>query len=175
MKALLMTDSWIVLVLVALGVFLLMEVVAWAAHKYIMHGWGWGWHESHHEPHDDLFEKNDLYAVVFAIFAIGLFAVGTLADLPLVTAVATGITLYGLFYFIVHDGLVHQRWPFRHIPHKGYAKRLVQAHRLHHAVKGREGCVSFGFLYAPPVEDLTDQLRRSGRVRQEQDERRPAN
>ncbi len=69
---------------------------------------------------------------------------------------------------------MHQRWPFRHIPHKGYAKRLVQAHRLHHAVKGREGCVSFGFLYAPPVETLTTQLKESGRVRQEQDERRPA-
>jgi beta-carotene 3-hydroxylase len=47
-------------------------------------------------------------------------------------------------------------------PHSGYLKRLVQAHRLHHAVKGREGCVSFGFLYAPPVARLRDELRSKG-------------
>jgi beta-carotene 3-hydroxylase len=167
-------DSWPALIAIAIAVFFVMEWVAWAAHKYIMHGWGWGWHESHHEPHDDLFEKNDLYAVVFAIFAVALFALGTFADLPVVTAIATGITLYGLFYFIVHDGLVHQRWPFRHIPHRGYAKRLVQAHRLHHAVKGKADCVSFGFLYAPPVDKLSAQLKRSGKVAAEAEERRAA-
>jgi hypothetical protein len=30
----------------------------------------------------------------------------------------------------------------------GYAKRLVQAHRLHHATVGKEGGVSFGFVIA---------------------------
>ncbi|MCQ8781835.1 sterol desaturase family protein [Mangrovibrevibacter kandeliae] len=153
--------SWPVLALIALAVFLLMEGVAWAAHKYIMHGWGWGWHRSHHEPHDGAFELNDLYAVVFAGFAIVLFYVGS-QGYPVVSAVAVGITLYGLFYFIVHDGLVHQRWPFRHIPKRGYAKRLVQAHRLHHAVRGKADCVSFGFLYAPPVDGLRTKLRSSG-------------
>lgn len=164
--------SWPVLIAIAVVVFFVMEWVAWAAHKYIMHGWGWGWHESHHEPHDDTFEKNDLYAVVFAIFAIGLFVIGHFGELPVVSAVASGITLYGLFYFIVHDGLVHQRWPFRYIPHRGYAKRLVQAHRLHHAVKGKDDCVSFGFLYAPPVDQLAAQLKASGKVAAEQEERR---
>ncbi len=38
-----------------------MEVFAWWAHKYVMHGWGWGWHKSHHEPRSGWFEKNDLY------------------------------------------------------------------------------------------------------------------
>ncbi|MEF2551492.1 sterol desaturase family protein [Aurantimonas sp. A2-1-M11] len=156
-------DDWPVLAAIAFVVFLGMEIFAWAAHKYIMHGWGWGWHESHHEPREGLFEKNDLYAVVFAVVAIALFVVGGFGY-PVVTAIATGITLYGLFYFIVHDGLVHQRWPFRHIPHKGYAKRLVQAHRLHHAVQGKDGCVSFGFLYAPPVDQLKTQLRGKGTV-----------
>ena len=127
--------SWPVLIAIAIGVFFVMEWVAWAAHKYIMHGFGWGWHKSHHEEHDELFEKNDLYAVVFSILAISLFVIAAFGH-PVVGAIAVGITLYGLFYFIVHDGLVHQRWPFRHIPHKGYAKRLVQAHRLHHAGQG---------------------------------------
>ena len=60
---------------------------------------------------------------------------------------------------MVHDGLVHQRWPFRYIPRKGYLKRLYMAHRMHHAVRGREGCVSFGFLYAPPLHKLQAALR----------------
>ena len=69
------------------------------------------------------------------------------------------MTLYGFFYFVVHDGLVHQRWPFRVTPKHGYAKRLVQAHRLHHATHGRDGAVSFGFLYAPDVRKLKAKLR----------------
>lgn len=47
---------------------------------------------------------------------------------------------------------------------KGYAKRLVQAHRLHQTVKGKDGGGSFGFLYAPPVEELTRQPRTEGTV-----------
>ena len=159
-------DSWPVLALVALLVLLGMEGFAWWAHKYVMHRWGWGWHRSHHEPREGLFEKNDLYAVVFAGISIALFAVGSLGY-PLVSAVAAGVTLYGFFYFIVHDGLVHQRWPFRHIPHRGYVKRLVQAHRLHHAVRGREDGVSFGFLYAPPIERLQAEMKASGVIRRE--------
>lgn len=157
----LLTSTLIVIATVAF-----MEWVAYAAHKYIMHGWGWGWHKSHHEEHDEVFEKNDLYAVVFAGIAIALFALGA-AYWPVLTPVAIGVTIYGFLYFVVHDGLVHQRWPFRYIPHRGYMKRLVQAHRMHHAVEGREGCVSFGFLWAPPVDALKDELRRlhKGRVR----------
>ena len=64
-----LVSSAIVLVTVA-G----MELFAWAAHRWVMHGWGWGWHRSHHEPRGGWFEKNDLYAVVFAGVAIGLIA-----------------------------------------------------------------------------------------------------
>ena len=52
--------------LIVLATVVAMEWVAWASHKYIMHGFGWGWHRDHHEPHDNLLEKNDLYAVVGA-------------------------------------------------------------------------------------------------------------
>lgn len=138
-----------------------MEAVAWFAHKYVMHGFGWGWHRSHHEPRTGRFEKNDLYAVVFAGVSIACFALGTWAWAPLFR-VGLGIAAYGLLYFLVHDGLVHRRLPFFAAPRRGYLKRLYQAHRLHHAVDGREGCVSFGFLYAPPVERLKAQLRDRG-------------
>jgi beta-carotene 3-hydroxylase len=64
---------------------------------------------------------------------------------------------------VFHDGLVHQRWPFKYIPRKGYLKRVYQAHRLHHAVKGKDRCVSFGFVYAPPVEKLVRELQENRR------------
>ncbi|MDN4055542.1 sterol desaturase family protein [Massilia sp. YIM B02763] len=135
----------------------LMEVFSIVAHKYVMHGFGWGWHKSHHEPRTGWFEKNDLYAFVFAGVAILLIWLGTEGRHPL-EWIGAGMTAYGLLYFVAHDGLVHQRWPFRYVPRRGYLKRLYQAHRMHHAVQGKEGTVSFGFLYAPPVDKLKRQL-----------------
>lgn len=134
-----------------------MEVFSIVAHKYVMHGFGWGWHRSHHEPRHGWFEKNDLFAVVFAGVAIALIYAGSRGSHPL-EWIGAGMTAYGLLYFVAHDGLVHRRWPFQYVPRRGYLKRLYQAHRMHHAVAGKDGAVSFGFLYAPPVADLKRQL-----------------
>jgi len=170
-------DVLVPLVLVV-GTVAFMEWFAAWSHEHIMHGWGWGWHKSHHEPHDSAFEKNDLYAVVFAAVSILLFYAGSFFWQPLFW-IATGITIYGVLYFFFHDGLVHQRWPFKYIPRKGYLKRVYQAHRLHHAVKGKDGCVSFGFVYAEPVDKLLKKLEaqkrpydRAGAL--EEDEQRPS-
>ena len=135
-----------------------MELFAWSAHKYVMHGWGWGWHRDHHEPHEGVLERNDLYAVAFASIVIALFLVGSYVWAPMFW-IATGITLYGAIYAFIHDGLVHQRL-FRWTPKRGYAKRLVQAHRLHHATIGREGGVSFGFVVARDPARLKAELKR---------------
>lgn len=135
-----------------------MEGFAFLAHKYVMHGWGWDWHRSHHEARDGWFEKNDLYALVFALFAIVLIALGNQGLHPL-ESIGVGMTAYGFLYFIVHDGLVHKRWPLRFVPRDGYLKRLYQAHLMHHAVMEKERCVSFGFLFAPSTVRLRDQLR----------------
>ena len=144
--------------LIVLATVVAMELVAIAAHKYVMHGWGWKWHRSHHEPREGWFELNDAYAAVFAGLAIVLIALGNAGVYPL-QWIGAGMTAYGALYFIAHDGLVHQRWPFRYVPRSGYLKRLYQAHRLHHAVDGKDGCVSFGFLYAPSVARLKKRLR----------------
>jgi beta-carotene 3-hydroxylase len=135
-----------------------MEIFAWAAHKYIMHGWGWAWHRDHHEPHEHTLEKNDLYAVVFGVIVFIMFSVGYIYSAALWWT-AFGITLYGLIYTFVHDGLVHQRY-FKWVPKRGYAKRLVQAHKLHHATIGREGGVSFGFVVARDPTKLKAELKR---------------
>ena len=105
--------------------------------KYIMHGWGWGWHRDHHEPHDKVFEKNDLYAVTFGTIVFAMFAIGYAMGWDVLWWTAFGITCYGLIYTLVHDGLVHQRY-WRWVPKRGYAKRLVQAHRLHHGRSARK-------------------------------------
>ena len=137
----------------------LMELAAALLHRYVMHGWGWGWHASHHRARTGLFEKNDLYAVVFAAFAIALIWFGTRGYWPL-QWIGAGMTAYGFLYFLVHDGLVHRRLPMRFTPKKGYLRRLYQAHLLHHAVHQKEGAVSFGFLYAQRPEVLKRQLDR---------------
>lgn len=155
--------SLVVATLIVLATVAAMEWVAWASHKYIMHGWGWGWHRDHHEPHDGFLEKNDRFALFGAALSIGMFAAGS----PMIrganawepgTWIGLGVLIYGLIYTFVHDGLVHQRW-FRWVPKRGYAKRLVQAHKLHHATIGKEGGVSFGFVLARNPAALKQELR----------------
>lgn len=149
--------------LLVLATIAAMEFVAWSSHKYVMHGFGWAWHRDHHQPHGNFLEKNDLFAIVGAAMSIAMFAIGS----PLVmggaawepgTWIGLGILGYGIIYTLVHDGLVHQRW-FRWVPKRGYAKRLVQAHRLHHATTSKEGGVSFGFVIARDPAALKRELR----------------
>lgn len=154
--------SALVPILIVIASVVAMEGVAWASHKYIMHGFAWAWHRDHHEPHDGAFEKNDLFAIVGAVMSISMFAMGS----PMVmgegawwpgTWIGLGILSYGVIYTLVHDGLVHQRW-FRFVPRHGYAKRLVQAHKLHHATVTKEGGVSFGFVFAHDPARLKAEL-----------------
>ncbi len=149
--------SWWEIIAIVLAALIGMEFFAWYAHKYIMHGWGWAWHRDHHEPHDNRLEKNDLFAVVFGTIVSLMFWIGYYVSDALWWA-AFGITLYGVIYTLVHDGLVHQRY-FRLVPKKGYAKRLVQAHKLHHATIGKEGGVSFGFVFARDPVKLKAELK----------------
>ena len=152
-----MTQSWLIFVLVVLSALVTMELLAALFHRYVMHGIGWSWHRSHHEPRTSRFEKNDLYAFFFA--GVGILPFLLVDRWPLLRAVGIGLILYGILYALLHDGLVHRRLPFMKSPRHPYLKRLVQAHRLHHAVRDREGSVSYGFLYAPPVGRLVGRLR----------------
>jgi beta-carotene 3-hydroxylase len=148
----------VVNILIVVATVAAMELVARFTHQYIMHGWGWGWHKSHHDIEGKTFELNDLYAAVFSLPSILLIHLGIKYD-HWVLWIGIGLLAYGVLYFLVHDALVHQRWPFRVTPRGRYFKRLYQAHRMHHAVHGKDRCVSFGFLYAPPIEDLKAELR----------------
>ena len=148
------------LILIFLATVAGMELFAYAMHRWVMHGFGWFLHASHHRERTGPFEWNDLYAVIFALPSILLIYGGVQAGWgDWATAMGAGIAAYGAIYFGFHDVIVHRRLAHRVVPRSTYFKRIVQAHRLHHAVESRKGAVSFGFLYAPPVELLKTELR----------------
>ncbi len=136
--------------LICMSTFIFMESVAWFTHKYIMHGFLWTWHKSHHKVHDHAFERNDLFAFVFSIPSIALFAIATyIYPSPYLLAIGLGILCYGIFYLVFHDIIVHQR--VKWIPKKrsSYLQRMMHAHYVHHSKHTKENCEAFGFLYAP--------------------------
>jgi beta-carotene 3-hydroxylase len=140
-----------------------MEGFAYVMHRWVMHGPGWFLHESHHRARTGLFELNDLYGVIFATPSIVLIYNGLQGDWGLWAFwVGLGIAGYGAIYFGFHDVIVHKRVGTRYIPKSGYMKRIIQAHRLHHAVETKHGTLSFGFIWAPKPEDLKAELNRRG-------------
>jgi beta-carotene 3-hydroxylase len=140
-----------------------MEGVAWVAHRYVMHGLLWCWHKSHHERRGPGLELNDLFAALFATPAIVCIYLGVRGSLPLL-GLGLGVTAYGAIYFLFHDGLVHRRFPVPLAQNSGFWKPRIQAHHLHHTVATKDGCVSFGFLWAPPVARVREELLRRRRL-----------
>jgi beta-carotene 3-hydroxylase len=152
-------------VIPTLFVFIAMEWISWFLHRYVMHGWGWFLHQSHHETQAEkkgIFEWNDFYVIPFMILNIlgFYFSVGQNTQfLPL----PLGSTLYGVCYFLFHEIIVHRRIPNTlsvNAKHP-YLIRLIRAHHIHHSVHTQDGSEAFSFLYAPPRYSFTAP-RRSG-------------
>ncbi len=140
----------IALLLLFVVTIALMEGFAYVMHRWVMHGPGWFLHASHHRPRTGFFEANDLYFVIFAMPSILLLLGGVQWGWGnWATAVGAGVAAYGAIYLGFHDIIVHQRVRHRYVARSRYMKRIVQAHRLHHAVETKAGAVSFGFLIAP--------------------------
>jgi beta-carotene 3-hydroxylase len=131
----------------ALG-FPAMEAVAWASHKFLMHGPLWVLHRSHHRPPRGGFEANDLFGLFFSALSIAAIAFGA-AGRPFLLGAGCGMAAYGLAYLLFHDLLAHGRFGRRAVPRNAYLRRLLRAHRLHHARETRSGGSHFGFLWAP--------------------------
>lgn len=141
-------------VFVTIATFLFMEFVAWAAHKYLMHGWLWIWHEDHHKPHhekDGFFEKNDLFFLVFAIPSAASYIIGlSTPGLYWLLFVGIGISIYGLIYFLIHDVYIHRRFKWFKQLDSPYSRAILRAHGDHHSKTGKEDGRSFGLLIVGP-------------------------
>ncbi|MGH9151290.1 MAG: sterol desaturase family protein [Acidimicrobiales bacterium] len=118
-----------------------MEGVSYLTHRFVMHGFGIGLHQSHHDPDEGGFELNDLYPMMFSSVAVGAFAVGTLASVGELVLVGAGITLYGASYLFVHEVYIHRRLPWVRRRYR-VLEWMRSSHRIHHLYGGEP----FGML-----------------------------
>lgn len=142
--------SWLLLFT---ATFVIMEFNAWWLHKYVMHGVGWWLHEDHHVIEEDKpYQRNDVFALFFAVPSFVLILVDHLAGRPLLGAIGFGIMAYGAAYFFIHEVVIHKRLPalrrrlsFNH----WYFRAVIKAHYHHHQVLTKEGARNFGMLVVP--------------------------
>jgi len=145
-------------VLIAVVALVLMEPTTAFVHRFVMHGFGMGWHRSRHEPPAAVLEANDLFPVVFATATIVLLAIGVyVVSAPrALVPIGIGITAYGASYLLVHDVVIHRRLAFLPLPDR-LLRRWREAHNVHHLfARG-----PYGFL-APVVPR---ELRRRAEAR----------
>jgi len=132
---------------IMLATFLMMEIVAWAIHKYVMHGFLWTLHKDHHVKEAGFFEKNDTFFLVFAIPSWLCIMLGMMYGAYVAVAVGLGIALYGMAYFFVHDIFIHQRFRWFRKTDNTYFRAIRNAHRTHHKYLSKEDGECFGMLY----------------------------
>ncbi|XVF52959.1 hypothetical protein PTKIN_Ptkin05aG0059700 [Pterospermum kingtungense] len=152
----------------SVGAAIGMEYWARWAHRALWHASLWHMHESHHRPRDGAFELNDVFAIINAVPAIGLLAYGFFNKgiVPgLCFGAGLGITVFGMAYMFVHDGLVHRRFPVGPIANVPYLRKVAAAHQLHHSNKF-DG-VPYGLFLGPQeleeiggLEDLEKEINR---------------
>ncbi|THU56618.1 hypothetical protein C4D60_Mb11t19150 [Musa balbisiana] len=161
-----------------------MEFWARWAHRALWHASLWNMHESHHRPRDGPFELNDVFAIINAVPAISLMAYGFLnrgllpglcfgavglSSSPPLPSRGLGITLFGMAYMFVHDGLVHRRFPVGPIANVPYFRRVAAAHKIHHMDKF-DG-VPYGLFLGPKeleevggLEELEKEISRRAKL-----------
>lgn len=133
-----------------------MEFWARWAHKALWHASLWHMHESHHRTREGPFELNDVFAIINAVPAIALLSYGFFHKglVPgLCFGAGLGITVFGMAYMFVHDGLVHKRFPVGPIANVPYFRRVAAAHQLHHSDKFHG--VPYGLFLGPKVGPFT--------------------
>jgi beta-carotene 3-hydroxylase len=135
---------------ITLVVFTLMEGLAWATHKYVMHGFLWSWHKDHHQKnHNSIFEKNDRFFIFYALVSISCIAAWNYGDFEYGLAIGLGIFMYGFTYFMIHDVFIHRRLRWFSKTESVYGKAIRKAHKIHHKHLGKEDGECFGLLWVP--------------------------
>lgn len=124
-----------------------MEPVAYAAHRWVMHGPGWSLHASHHRRRTGVVEANDWYPVGFAAATVLVSSAAAARRWTTVMGAAVGVTAYGAAYGLVHEVYAHRRFPALRRASRPL-EWLGERHLRHH----RRGLEPFGML-APAVVD----------------------
>ncbi len=135
-----------------IGSFFLMEIMAWATHKYVMHGFLWKFHEDHHQPHDkedSFFEKNDIFFLIFAIPSWLGIMLGMIYHHYFFVWMGVGIALYGFAYFLIHDVFIHRRFNWINQIETPYFYAIRKAHKVHHKNQTKHEGSCFGMLIVP--------------------------
>jgi len=142
--------GWMINIFWVIGAFVMMECVAWLAHKYVMHGLFWFLHKDHHvRETKGFFERNDYFFLIFAIPGIICLAIGLRLEFNILFWIGLGITLYGFAYFTIHDIFIHQRFKLFRNTENRYLRAIRRAHKMHHKHLGKEEGECFGMLWVP--------------------------
>ena len=139
---------WITVLIVT---FLCMEFMAWFSHKYIMHGFLWVLHKDHHKKdHKSWFERNDIFFIFYAVVSTSCVILWGEFNFWPGLPIGSGIFIYGLTYFFVHDIFIHRRIKIFNKPNSAYLKAVLFEHRKHHASQIKEDGEFFGMLFVSP-------------------------
>ncbi|MBL7997370.1 MAG: fatty acid hydroxylase [Candidatus Kapabacteria bacterium] len=129
-----------------------MEILSYIIHRYLFHGVLWRIHQTHHSKSHSRFELNDIFSIGFSATAIYLLWIGSEAPLQSIPfAIGTGVSIYGVLYFIIHDLFTHRRFlPFQT---SNVLMRLVRrAHQRHHQSLTHKGQEPYGLFLFPYKE-----------------------
>ncbi|WP_017259696.1 sterol desaturase family protein [Pedobacter arcticus] len=138
--------EWYFALLAVISTIAGMETLSWAIHKYLFHGALWFIHKTHHQERHGFFEFNDIFSLGFATLALALMWAGH-ENLDYKFWIGTGISIYGIIYFIFHDWFIHNRLKaFK--SNSRYLKGIRRAHKMHHKTTQKDGSKEFGLLVA---------------------------
>ena len=109
-----LADLMPTVVLMLVG-FLGMELVTYVVHRFVMHGPLERLHVSHHrnaaaEFAKKSFEPNDAFPLAFsAVVLVAMWAGFNLPSMQWLVPLFVGVTVYGVVYTVIHDGVIHGR------------------------------------------------------------------
>ena len=148
---------------VVVATFWTMEWVAWASHKYLMHGVLWVLHRDHHRGPRGRLQRNDAFFVLFAIPSWLCIMLGMMHASPLSVSIGAGIALYGFAYFVVHEVFIHRRLKLWRDTQNVYWLAVRKAHMQHHRHVDREDGECFGMLWVSKrfLDEARQTLRRA--------------
>ena len=137
-------------------VVIAMEPITTFSHRFIMHNVGWAWHKDHHNRKGTYLEKNDYFPIVFSVLAIALFFIGI--DNVFIREIATGLTIYGFIYFVVHEIVIHSRI-FTIRSNNILFRYWRFGHNVHHQFHG----APFGFIVPVTPKSLAKKAKENPR------------